>query len=97
MVPNRRVLILHAVLLLLFYVYSYFIYSTFILYKKLDVKAADGGGSAVTGITFLDGNEDDLYVYNHQQINFEDESCVCCFDDHVEVKYNVYIVDFNFC
>ena len=49
------------------------------------MKAADGGGTAVTGITFLDGEENDLYIYNHQRIDVEDESCVCCFDNPVEV------------
>jgi len=50
----------------------------------VDIQAADGGGEAVTGVTFWDGNNGDLHLYNHVEV--PDEECSCCLSNPVPVS-----------
>ena len=56
----------------------------FCIFDQVDIQAADGGGEAVTGVTFWDGNNGDLHLYNHVEV--PDEECSCCLSNPVPVS-----------
>ena len=46
--------------------------------------AADGDGMAVTGVTFWDGDENDLQIYKHKTKVWNDHgSCSCCLESNI--------------
>lgn len=42
------------------------------------MKAADEEGRAVTAVTFWDGSDGDLHLFDH--VEQADEECSCCLD-----------------
>ena len=53
----------------------------------MSIKAADGGGKAVTGVTFWDGPSDDLHLYDHvEEGDWTAGLCACCYADPVVCK-----------
>ncbi|KAL3873866.1 hypothetical protein ACJMK2_036950, partial [Sinanodonta woodiana] len=53
---------------------------------EISVKAADGDGKAVTGITFWDGPEGQLAPFDYTAPEATDSVCDCCFDDDSAVN-----------
>ena len=54
-----------------------------IIYFQVTIKAADGDGRAVTGVTFWD-SDDDFHLYNHiPPPDWTQGQCACCYVDPV--------------
>ncbi|XP_053401006.1 uncharacterized protein LOC123523226 isoform X2 [Mercenaria mercenaria] len=51
---------------------------------ELSIRAADGDGVAVTGVTFWDGDEGDMHIFNHKTRNWSElGSCSCCLESNI--------------
>ncbi|XP_053400990.1 uncharacterized protein LOC123541000 [Mercenaria mercenaria] len=50
---------------------------------ELSIRAADGDGMAVTGVTFWDGDDGDLHIFNHRTKTWNElGSCSCCLESN---------------
>ncbi|XP_060596420.1 uncharacterized protein LOC132750448 [Ruditapes philippinarum] len=51
---------------------------------QISIRAADGNGIAVTGVTFWDGEKGDLHIFNHQARIWHDIGlCSCCLETNI--------------
>jgi hypothetical protein len=56
---------------------------------QIYIRAADGSGLAVTGVTFWDGEKGDLHIFNHQPKSWTDIGlCSCCLETNI-VSYSI--------